>query len=785
MAAQGNSAPLGWTTIQPATEVRQANVPSAGFDRLPDGSVFSIEPAFDRFQGGQSLRLGLPDGSTQVVRLDEASRHPGGHRSLRLRGEASAQADGLLTVGPEAMYGKLVLNGQRYRLHSDASGTWLIDIDHPAIHVHQDCPVGHAHGHPNGSTTPDFRAFQPPRPDRIPEPAAAAAKSGELVQIDQMIIYTADVAERYPGSQIETRLHHLVNLTNQAMADSNLNVVLRLVHFEQTDYDRNVTSQIGLVDMRNAMLGQPVAGFETLADTRDQFGADLVAMIWAADIETRGACGIAFFPLLPEGSSDFDPSVGVQISADGVSNWSVCSDTTFVHEVGHQLGAHHQRESFNPDFLPDTTGFALVETGRFNTVMSSLSSADVNRFKRLNVYSNPDIQCGGQACGSNQADGEINNAEVIAAFAPIVAGYLEPVVPGTQTPPLPSFPDSDGDGVNDWEDAFPFDPFDGAGPQPPEPSPWTPLPRFDGSDLDHWELLVASSASDQIHAWRLDGSPQGLLVQAQPDGFPDERPAFSEYTRIVDHPNGLIYALSSGDVRRFDRLTGQQHDILLDSQPPVPQLLSGGFPKALMFHPDTGALHVSGLNLLEAYDDDRNRIGVTAVPRPEGGGFVQPHGVRDFVPAATGPGFFALEALTGRVLAYQNANDFSPQTVAGVDPAALSDPWAIALGPDGSLFIANGSAGNILRIDPDGGSEEWIAPGTAGLSFARDLAFGPDGALYVLDRDQSAVLRFDGQNGVFQDYFIGPASSSLEMAESLLFVVRPDILLFQDRFEPR
>jgi hypothetical protein len=295
--------------------------------------------------------------------------------------------------------------------------------------------------------------------------------------------------------------------------------------------------------------------------------------------------------------------------------------------------------------------------------------------------------------------------------------------------------------------------------------------------------LIASSGSDQIHAWRLDGEHAGLLIQAEPDGFPDERPAFSEYTRIADHPDGLIYALASGDVRRYDRLRGRQHDIFLDSQPPTPTLLSGGFPKALLFNHDGSQLLISGLNALEAYDEAGLRVGFTGVTAPAGG-FLQPHAVRDFALFPNDESYFALEALTGRILLYANPNDFSPLTLDQIDPALLSDPWALSLGPDGGLYVANGSTGNVLRVDPDTGiATEWIAAGTAGLDFARDLAFGPDQQLYVLDREQAAVLRFDGQTGVFLDYFIGPDSTQLDQAQSMLFLIRPDIELFRDRFE--
>lgn len=758
----------GWDTPEAITNesllARQSQA-SAGFERLPVGSVHRINPTFEHFSDGRNLLLMLPDGQSIEVHLHQTAEHGDQHHSLSLHGARGAPAQGFLTVGPEAIYGKFSTASARYRIHSDAAGTWLIDIDDPSVTVLQDCPVGH-HDNPTpaGSTS-----------------AESNPRTG-LVQINKMIIYTPEIAERYPGSMIDTRMHHLIALTNQAMVDSGLEVALRLVHYEQTDYDRNVSSFVGLTDMRDALRGEVIEGLEDLATTRLQFGADLIGMVWAADIETRGACGVAFLPFKPEDEKDYDATLGVQISADGVTNWSVCSDSTFVHEVGHQLGAHHQRETFgsNP---PDTTGFALVVPGRFNTVMSSLSSADINRFKRLNVYSSPLIQCGGQPCGSDEPDAEIHNAEVVAQFAPIVAGYMDSVLPGQLIPPAPSFPDSDGDGVNDWEDPYPFDPLDGQGPEPPEPAPWTPLPRYDGSELAHWELLIASSGSDQIHAWRLDGEHAGLLIQAEPDGFPDERPAFSEYTRIADHPDGLIYALSSGDVRRFDRLSGRQHDIFLDSQPPAPTLLSGGFPKALRFHPAGGLLLISGLNLLEAYDEAGLRGGVTGVTAPDGG-FLQPHAVRDLVGLPGTGAFVALEALTGRVLFYQDANDFSPVTLGPTDPEQLSDPWALSLGPNGGLFIANGSNGNVLRMDPDTGvTTEWIAAGTAGLGFARDLAFGPDEKLYVLDREQAAVLRFDGQTGTFLNYFIGPDSAQLDQAQSMLFVIRPDIELFRDRFQ--
>ena len=764
----------GWDT--PAAVDKQmlralAGQSTAGFEHLPQGSVHRISPRLERFGHGQLLELPLPDGSRLGVRIDQAMDHGRGHRSLTLSDTDTAGSAGLLTVGPEGIYGQINSSSGRYRIHSDAGGTWLLALDDPRIHVDQGCQTNELQ---------DPFAGQPA--------SRVADRDQPAIQIDKMILYTQDLAERYPGSLIDTRVKHLIALTNQAMVDSGLAIVLRLVHHELTSYDRAVSSGPALFDMRDALRGEAIEGFEHLATTRAQFGADLVALLWAADIETRGACGVAFLPAVLPDDTEYDPSLGVQISADGISNWSVCSDSTFVHEVGHQLGANHNRESFGQPLPPDARAFALLRHGRFNTVMSSISSADVNRYKRLNLFSNPDIQCGGEACGSNAPGQAIDNASVMAFFAPFVADYMPATIPAQIDPPAPSFPDSDGDGVNDWEDPFPFDPLDGQGPEPPPAQAWQPLPRFAGDQLADWELLVADSESDRIHAWHLGGDYAGALVQAKQDPFPDERPAFSEYTGIAVRDDGLIYALAVGDVRRYDRLRGTEHDVFLSSQPPGPGLaaqLTAGFPKAFAFNHDQSVLTISNLNVLESYSPDGVRIALTGVPvPPPGPGFIQPHAVRSLVFEPLGDGFFVVEAMSRRVLHYSHPGDFQPRELDLLDPALLVDPWAITISPSGFLFLANGSAGNILRLRPESGqAHEFVASGPGGLSFARDLAFGPDGHLYVLDRDQAAVVRYDGENGDFIDFFIGPEAPQLPRAEALRFNLRPDLDIFSDRFE--
>ncbi len=759
-----------WEAPEPASAFQQRpQVATAGFENLPAGSSFQIDPGLDHFRHGGRISMMFPDEQIVAMDFEPVTIHANG--DVTTHGhmpDESRSGYAFLTIGQSGLFGRIATESGQFLVHTDAGGTWLVALDHPYVHVHQDCPVtGRTH-------------------DFLKPTVTDTDQSGSgTIQIDQMIIYTSGVQERYPGDLIDTRVNHLVALTNQAMTDSNLDIVLRLVHHELTNNFSDDSNFDALDDMRLALAGEPVAGLEDLAATREAFGADLIALLSTANIETRGACGVAYFPFFNENLGEYDNSYAVQISNDGVTNWSVCADSTFPHEVGHQLGAHHHRESFNPDFLPDTTGFGLVVPDRYNTLMSSISSADVNRYKRLNVFTNPDIQCGGDPCGSNEPGKEINNAEVMAVFAPIVADYMNATIPGEIQPPPPSMPDSDGDGIPDWDDPYPFDPYNGKGPEPDPPRPWPGLPMHDGSQLDHYELLVASSGSDEIHAWLMDGEHAGLVVKAQPDDFPDERPAFSEYTRFVVAGDGLIYALSHGEVRRYDRIHQDQLDIHLSSQPPyslVPGELYSGFPKALAFNDDESLLTISLLATIDTYDPDRLRIGFTFPFLPDGS-FLSSHGVRDLVYESGLDSFVVIEAITRRILRFAQFNDNEPEVLSGPDPA-FEDPWGLTIGPDDFLYVANGSAGNVLRVDPDSGDiSTFIESGSGGLSFARDLVFGPDEKLYVLDRDQAAVLRFDAQTQELIDHFVGPNANQLDDAQSMLINVRPNLEIFQDRFE--
>jgi DNA-binding beta-propeller fold protein YncE len=82
---------------------------------------------------------------------------------------------------------------------------------------------------------------------------------------------------------------------------------------------------------------------------------------------------------------------------------------------------------------------------------------------------------------------------------------------------------------------------------------------------------------------------------------------------------------------------------------------------------------------------------------------------------------------------------------AGTGPGQFSRPRALALGPDGLLYVADACNHRIQVFERDGTfARTWGEAGTepGQLSYPYDLAFSPSGELYVVEYDNHRVQKF-------------------------------------------
>lgn len=340
------------------------------------------------------------------------------------------------TRGENSLFGQLHLDNKHYILTTNHAGIWAVELPQAGMQFNQ-CGVEHV----EENSINQINLISKTQ-DKV---------AGTIIDI--LVIYDQAFRDRYPGNLLQTRIDQYLHVANQTFANSAIDLAVRQVGSEQVGYNFNDANVYALNALKQSFqLGIGSQGFENVPQLREQSGADLVIFFRTHNIETRGNCGVAYYPFSSDGVS-LDPAYGVNIISDGVSSWSICGDQVVAHEIGHNLGAAHHNALEEDRVFPDGIGFAKI--GQFGTVMGSFGTGDPNRFFELNYFSNPNVQCGGGPCG---VVGQIDNSNVMNQVKPFVADYF----PSTSNATIPPdfqvvLTDMDGDGVLDDTDEFPYD----------------------------------------------------------------------------------------------------------------------------------------------------------------------------------------------------------------------------------------------------------------------------------------------------------------------------------------
>ncbi len=341
------------------------------------------------------------------------------------------------TQGQSTAMGEIIGNGYHWLYQSTVDGTWITDMrslmTFPGLYKNDTVGIPRL-----GAEFSDAKS----------NVQSTSATVNGFTIVDVMLLYTPNIQAEYPGELAITLLNHLIAKTNQSFINSDIAVQLRLVRIEFVNYTQ--PSSITALNDIEAVLDddestEGATSLFNIAAWRDEVGADIVSMIRTHDLNEREVCGIAMFP-------NNQTDVLANVSNVGISGGSNCANT-FTHEIGHNFGAGHQAIDGRSQGALSNSG-ALVVRGKFNTVMSSIGTGDENRDFKFSVFSNLQHQCGGRICGNAEF---ADNASTVEAFAAQNAALREMVIPLEDfAEPIAIFTDSDGDSVDDTQDAFPF-----------------------------------------------------------------------------------------------------------------------------------------------------------------------------------------------------------------------------------------------------------------------------------------------------------------------------------------
>lgn len=423
-----------------------------------------------RAVAGGTLRMTTPDGHILDFKYDRHIEHASGDWTWvgHLAGHKAEQA--ILTFGDQATFGLIDQPGKpALRLTVRDGTSWLVATDPDMLAV-----IGSAGTRAQGT---DFRIVPPSslRPGAGPattgggsaytQPAAApavasAAASGTEV-VDLLIGYSGGFATAMGGaSAAMTRLNHLVDVTNAAYESSKIHARLRLIHAMQVNYTDTNSNDVALKELTgyDSDTNKEVPtnpAFNALRAARETYHADMVSLVRDFHTPENGGCGIAW--LLGgglAGVSGVADSEGFAYSvvSDGSdtdesdSKTYYCQDETLAHELGHNMGAAHDRDTSkgddgtldNPDdygaFTYSFGAKTAISAGNFYTIMSYGDSGQ----HLYRIFSTPgSTSCGGNACGT----GDTDNAKTLNQTVATVAGFRKAMPK--------AYADFNGDGRSD------------------------------------------------------------------------------------------------------------------------------------------------------------------------------------------------------------------------------------------------------------------------------------------------------------------------------------------------
>ncbi|MCC8363858.1 M12 family metallo-peptidase [Lysobacter sp. A6] len=429
------------STLPAAVAVLQERlgIPAPVELRVPEGaSIDAPQPfAFDAAAARRAvrdgeLRVSLPDGTDYPVRIERNYTDESGHWNLVGRVDTPTGAHPMvMTFGATSVFGVLPTpDGESLRVTTRAGRKVVIapsgslvpaDLRDPALlNDAIVLPTPDAVASTGAAGTP-HRTASASQKQRVAVAAAApsaiaaatnlrtAAAPIDTTPVDITVLplYSEGMEIMWGSAEeLGTAIANLFAIANQAHADSGSRVHLvqsqaPLAYSKTTPYPSN----------RNLLL--EISSAPQAQYVRDQRG-DLVVLFKA--MSGLEACGMALQTSPAHGRTQtFNATAYSVVNLD-----DTCSPLALAHEIGHNLGAIHERE-----VETDTTGEIRKGAYMFSHGLRTEAFATIMAMPRsgqspVPYFSNPDSSACGAPCGIVDYSDEVRTFNLMA---PAVAAF--------------------------------------------------------------------------------------------------------------------------------------------------------------------------------------------------------------------------------------------------------------------------------------------------------------------------------------------------------------------------
>lgn len=399
---------------------------------------FSEAHALRAIKGGR-LSFPLPQGGVASVNYQRHVEHADGNWTFF--GTGPDGSDAVITFGPDAVFGSMQTPNGTVRLTTDQRGGWLVAS-----------PRGHD-GNPPGSEDtlipPEFvrPAGEGGRLESDRAQAKAEAQTADQAPVIDLVVgFTSGLAQARGGeSAARTRVNNLVEVTNQAYANSGISARVRLVHAMQVDYADATGNSDALSKLTGFKSGTGSIAvdpaLQPLRSARDTYNGDLVVLLRTFRTPENDGCGIAW--LIGGKGSTIDASdeaFGYTVVADGSdldegdNKTYFCREETFAHELGHLMGqTHNTEDASSAGAHPYSYGYRQTFTSGFYTVMA-YRLPDSSQFT-IRHFANPLVNFNGAPTGVPDSS---DNVRSLAQTMPLIAAFRLGTVSSPPSDPPPA-----------------------------------------------------------------------------------------------------------------------------------------------------------------------------------------------------------------------------------------------------------------------------------------------------------------------------------------------------------